>query len=51
MTKCIGRSSVMFLGCPHVCQPTPRVSYLLQESGFSANKTFSFYSRAVVNDK
>ncbi len=51
VTKCIGRSSVIFLGCPHVRQPTPRESYLLQESGFSANKAFSFYSRAVVNGK
>ncbi len=51
VTKCIGSSSVMFLGCPHVWQPTPRESYLLQESGFGANKAFSFYSRAVVNGK
>lgn len=51
VTKCIGSSSVMFLGCPHVRQPTPRESHILQESGFSANKAFSFYSRAVVNGK
>lgn len=49
--KCIGSSSVMFLGCPHVRQPTPRESHILQESGFSANKAFSFYSRAVVNGR